>query len=155
LVVFHLLTTDEDIGARRVWGTGMTAAGASFLVASMGSPEAYPRVAADGHLDQFMVTYTTRVHESSTWYYALHGQLIKGTHDSGASGQWLGPAFQIHQSPYSESDSNLGQGDVVGSPYSAGYAAAWHDGHLDGDDDTYAQIFRPDVVYLPCVVRNY
>jgi hypothetical protein len=155
LVTFHFLTADQDIGAQRVWGSGMAVVGSPFLVASTGSVESFPRVASDGHLDQFMVTYTTQVYEMSTWYSALHGRLIKGTHDGGGSGQWHGPAFQIYQSPHTESDSNLGQGDVVGSPYHAGYAALWHDGHLDGDDDTYGQLFKPDLVYLPCVMRNH
>ncbi|MFC2023446.1 hypothetical protein ACFLT5_01775 [Chloroflexota bacterium] len=153
---YELSASDVDIGARRIWGTSNFAEGPPFLVASTGSADFYSHVAASGRFDQFLVTYVTQVHDASTWYYALHGRVIKGTHDDGGGGQLQGPAFEIYQTPHAEGWS-MGPNDVAGSLNNASYLAVWNDRTTGAgfDVDVYGQLLVPPVVYLPCVVRNY
>jgi hypothetical protein len=145
--------TSWEIAARRISGTGPSAAGPPFFITSADVSEGAPRVASSGRADQFLVTFTTSVEDGQESRQAVHGQAVKGTHDGASGAQLDGTAFEIFRTLATPGFELTGQGGITGSPYNGRYAAVWYDGD-SSEGNVYGQLMAPYAVHLPLVFRS-
>ena len=160
LVAFSVVSTTQDIGARRVHGTGAGTHGEPFHVTGTGNIEPSPAVAAaagpytatGATADHFVIVYS-----SDDWPNvppAVYAQGVKGTHAASGS-QLEGPAAALARSAFEQDWPYLGYLSVTGSPHSDRYAAVWWDtDQASFRHNVHGRLLSPYGTYLPLALSD-